>query len=417
MVAVAQVPTDEGEFVDVESYLDSLVAEEEVKVVKSAAEESSEGLKELVSDEDSVRIAKEVSAEGESNPLFMDWVFTEDEIVENDDEISSLRNEAKAEVRASNPELFRYHEDQLPDPNDLGLRTPKNKSLEAFLLKQEMKAIPQIVSIHQQKKKWTWDGRLSVLMTQSYVSKNWYKGGYSNLSLLSRALCNVNYSNLKNFIWENRFEWKAGFNSSASDSLRWVQTNEDLLRVSSKIGVKVSKSWYSSLSGEFNTTLFNTFVQNSHERSTAPFSPIQFYLSLGMEYKYKKMLTVSLMPFSYKLTYCMDTSHPDGAMSVAEKFNIPDGKHMLHKIGSRVQVDFVHAFSKELRLESKFYAYTDYKDVEIDWEITGNFIATSFLTIQCSLHPRYDSSLVLAEGQKHKFQFREFVSLGFLYVF
>ena len=114
----------------------------------------------------------------------------------------------------------------------------------------------------------------------------------------------------------------------------------------------------------------------------------------------------------------MNRSKAEGVtQSVADKFNIPEGKSTLNIVGSRLQVNVAYAFSKELKLETKMYLYTDYKNVEFDWEVVGNFIANRFLTVQLSLHPRYDSSLVLAEGQKTRFQFREFVSLGFLYVF
>jgi hypothetical protein len=137
-----------------------------------------------------------------------------------------------------------------------------------------------------------------------------------------------------------------------------------------------------------------------------------------MEYKFKDYVTLNISPLSYKLIYVMNRSKAEGvAQSVADKFNIPTGKSMLHTVGSRLQVNAAYAFSKELKLETKMYVYTDYKNVEFDWEIIGNFIATRFLTIQLSLHPRYDSSLVLSEGQKSRFQFREFVSLGFLYAF
>ncbi len=371
----------------------------------------------VISRDDSLRFAREALDECLQNPILMDWVFgadAPDTFPENDAEsiIAALRNEAKAYVAATEPELFSAHSDDLPDVSELKLRPRQSFGLlDEFLLKQELKQLPQAgIKIVRAEKKWTIDGKCSAQISQSYISPNWYTGGYSNLAILGYVSVKANYDNKKNLRFENSLEWKAGFNSTTSDTLHFLNTNEDIFRITSNLGLRAVKNWFYSLSAEFNTQLFNTFVENSNELSTASFSPIRLYLSLGMEYKFKEIVKVNLSPFSYKLTYVMN-------QSVAEKFNIPAGKNLLNTFGSRVQVDVAYAFSKELKLESKMYVYTDYKNVEFDWEITGNFIANRFLTVQLSLHPRYDSSLVLAEGQKSRFQFREFVSLGFLYAF
>ncbi len=371
----------------------------------------------VISREDSLRFAREALDECLQNPILMDWVFgtdAPDTFPENDAEsiIAALRTEAKAHVAATEPELFSMHCDDLPDVSELKLRTRQSFGLlEDFLLKQELKRLPETgIKIVRAEKKWTIGGKCSAQLSQSYISPNWYTGGYSNLAILGYVSVKANYDNKKNLRFENSLEWKAGFNSTTSDTLRFLNTNEDIFRITSNLGLRAVKNWYYTLSAEFNTQLFNTFVENSNELSTASFSPIRLYLSLGMEYKFKDIVKVNLSPFSYKLTYVMNES-------VAEKFNIPAEKNLLNTFGSRVQVDVAYAFSKELKLESKMYVYTDYKNVEFDWEITGNFIANRFLTVQLSLHPRYDSGLVLAEGQTSRFQFREFVSLGFLYAF
>lgn len=444
----AQIPMKDWEIVDIEALLDSFVATQNARkdtlmvvapstdttsVVtrksvtnkKSVAKDVYKIKKISISKTDSVRLAKEALAEASYNPMFLDWVFFPDDTIlsdESDEEnvIRNLRTEAKRHIAETSLDLFSCHADELPDISELQLRTRKRiASIDEFLFHQQLKTIPQTaIKINRKEKKWNIKGKLSAQFSQSYISKNWYTGGYSNLAILSYATVSANYDNKKNLRFDNTLEWKAGFNSTTNDSLRFLNTNEDVFRISTSLGLRAVKNWYYSLSGEFTTQLFNTYVENTKELSTAPFSPIRFYLSLGMEYKFKNIVTLNISPLSYKLVYVMNRSKAEGVtQSVADKFNIPEGKSTLNIVGSRLQVNVAYAFSKELKLETKMYLYTDYKNVEFDWEVVGNFIANRFLTVQLSLHPRYDSSLVLAEGQKTRFQFREFVSLGFLYVF
>lgn len=383
------------------------------------------GFGKLISEKDSLRIAEEAKKECEYNPLFLDWIFRKDNPALEEEKtaeniINNLRREVYIDIKETSPELIAFHEEELPDINDLKLNFSERKtSVEDFLWKQQMVEMPKNkLDISQQKRKWRYGGKISALVSQSYISPNWYTGGTGNVSILGDVSAYVNYTNHKNLQFDNTLEWKAGFNSSFSDSLRFLSTNEDLFKLNSKLGLKAFRNFYYTLSAEFSTPLFNTFVPNTRELSTSTFSPIRTYIGLGLDFKYKTILSLMVSPFSYKLTYVMNTSKAEGVeSSIADKFNIPEGKNILHAFGSRLELNFAYVFSKELKLNSKFYLYTDYKNVELDWEITGNFIVTHFLTIQLSLHPRYDSSLVLAEGQKSRFQFREFTSLGFLYQF
>ncbi len=383
------------------------------------------GFGKLISEKDSLRIAEEAKKECEYNPLFLDWIFRKDNPALEEEKtaeniINNLRREVYIDIKETSPELIAFHEEELPDINDLKLNFSERKtSVEDFLWKQQMVEMPKNkLDISQQKRKWRYGGKISALVSQSYISPNWYTGGTGNVSILGDVSAYVNYTNHKNLQFDNTLEWKAGFNSSFSDSLRFLSTNEDIFKINSKLGLKAYRNFYYTLSAEFSTPLFNTFVPNTRELSTSTFSPIRTYIGLGLDFKYKTILSLMVSPFSYKLTYVMNTSKAEGVEStIADKFNIPEGKNILHAFGSRLELNFAYVFSKELKLNSKFYLYTDYKNVELDWEITGNFIVTHFLTIQLSLHPRYDSSLVLAEGQKSRFQFREFTSLGFLYQF
>ena len=46
-----------------------------------------------------------------------------------------------------------------------------------------------------------------------------------------------------------------------------------------------------------------------------------------------------------------------------------------------------------------------------------NFIINRYLSAKVMVHPRYDSTIELAEGQKNKLQFKELISVGFSHTF
>ena len=100
-------------------------------------------------------------------------------------------------------------------------------------------------------------------------------------------------------------------------------------------GIKAFSTWFATADLEFSTQFFNTYVSNSYERTTGPLSPIRFYGSVGLNYKYKKMLSVLIAPFSYKLTAVADTSKADGVRrSIADKLGIEKGKKASNEFGS-----------------------------------------------------------------------------------
>ena len=72
---------------------------------------------------------------------------------------------------------------------------------------------------------------------------------------------------------------------------------------------------------------------------------------------------------------------------------------------------------REVAIETRFYTYTNYRNVEVDLEVNCDFIINRFMSARLMLHPRYDSSVVM-EGDKHaKIQFRELLSIGFAHKF
>lgn len=364
------------------------------------------------------------------NPLFLDWVLGVESAVslrldDSDSVVVAVRKGAKDYVRATALELYTYHKSDLPSIDELKTSRISQASKEKLLLNldslncartSQLKVdLPEI-------SKWSKGAKFQVHVSQNYISSNWYKGGESNLAATFYAMGYFNYDNRKGLQWDNKAEWKLGLYGMASDSLRWLRVNEDLLRLNSKLGYKAFKNFYYTAEWDFQTSLFNTYKSNTYIRTSGPFSPIRMSLSLGMDYKWKSIISVFLSPLSYKLVYVADMRYKDGVLpeeNIAYQVGITDGTRRSNQLGALVRTDFDYDFNESIGMEAHFSFFGNYvgkiKGVEIGCEVIGNFKINRFLSAKVSLYPRYDSTTVPADGGKPKMQFYELISLGFNY--
>ena len=391
----------------------------------------------LIAEVDSQLTTSNVQHSTQVNPLFMDWVLggiggkeqgvggMEYGIWSDDSVVFEVRKDVKDYIRTTAPELYTYHKSDLPSIGELQTsritHADKTKLLlnldtlnknKTSQLKVDLPAISR----------WSKGAKFQVHASQNYISSNWYKGGESNMAVTTYAMGYFNYDNRKGLQWDNKAEWKLGLYGMASDSLRWLRVNEDLLRLNSKLGYKAFKNFYYTAEWDFQTSLFNTYKSNTYVRASGPFSPIRMSLSAGMDYKWKSMVSVFVSPLSYKLIYVADMSYREGVLpeeNIAHQVGITDGTRRSNQLGALIRTDFDYDFNESIGMEVHFSFFGNYagkiKGVEVGCEVIGNFKINRFLSAKVSLYPRYDSTTVPADGGKPKLQFYELISLGFNY--
>jgi len=303
------------------------------------------------------------------------------------------------------------------------------RTLNASLVIQRLDSTPQIViekswvkdaeedrndvlrAIRDMRSPWRRELVLMAQITQNYVTANWYQGGSSSFAAFSSAKGQISYIR-ERFTWENFGEWRMGGSTISADSIHKMNTTDDLFRVYSKANFRIVPKLFASLSAELDTRLLPTYKANSYDLKSGPFSPFRFTAAFGLDYKPVKDLSVSFSPLSYKVIHIMDTARVKGT-----DYGLEPGQQTQHNIGSSVRVEYTWKPVREFALESKFYLYTNYKNVEIDLEVNCDFIINRWLTSRLTVHPRYDSSVIL-EGDSHaKIQFRELLSIGFAHKF
>jgi len=268
-----------------------------------------------------------------------------------------------------------------------------------------------LCAIRNMRTKWRREATLMLQVTQNYVTPNWYQGGSSSFAGLGIAKGQISYIS-EDFTWENTGELRLGGSTVSADSLHKVNTTDDLFRVYSKANYRIVPKLFVSLSAELETRLLPTYKSNSMERKSAPFSPLRFNVGLGLDYKPVKNLSISVSPFSYKVIHIADTAR----VNVTD-YGLEAGTKTQHNIGSSMRVEYLWKPVREVVIETKFYMYTNYRNVELDLEVNCDFIINRFLSARLMLHPRYDTSVIM-EGDTHaKIQFRELLSVGFAHKF
>lgn len=266
-------------------------------------------------------------------------------------------------------------------------------------------------AIREMKSPWRRELTLMAQITQNYVTANWYQGGSSSFAALGIAKGQVSYI-LERFTWENFFEWRMGGSTVSADSLHKMNTTDDLFRIYSKANLRIVPKLFTSLSAELDTRLLPTYKSNSMDLKSAPFSPLRFNMAFGIDYKPVKGLSVSVSPISYKVVHIRDTVR----VNVTD-YGLKHGQKTQHNIGSSVRVEYTWKPVREVALEAKFYMYTNYHDVELDLEANCDFIINRWLSARLTIHPRYDTSVIMDGDDHAKIQFRELLSIGFAHKF
>ncbi|MBP5318104.1 MAG: DUF3078 domain-containing protein [Paludibacteraceae bacterium] len=297
---------------------------------------------------------------------------------------------------------------------------------------------------------------VSLQGTQTFVTPNWYNGGNSNVAGLFGLKGWFNYAKEK-WAWDNLVELKYGVTTTFSEDKygRLWHLTDDKTAYSTKLGYNIGKGWNVAANADFETTLFNNYQIDSPELVSGLFSPIRFYAGVGVDYKYhsdahKLDFSVMIAPYAYRLVYVYDlrafaNATEDGLTSISDHVGVADKDGNAHVItdqtaydaavaaadwsaaanyyqptqmqndylGSRIKAQYRQEFNDKVSLESTLSFYTNYKGIEVDWEVIADFKLYKLLTARVSLNPRYDSTG--ADGWDSKIQFKEFVSLGLAY--
>lgn len=337
-------------------------------------------------------------------------------------------------VYLNRPDLVEATETQLQESGSLreDIDMPIAQTVELVDHVAPMPDEPEVVPAAEvevtKPKFWTKKGDGFLQFMQNYVSDNWYKGGESTYSLLGSLTLEANYDNKGKWKWDNKLEAKLGFLTAKSDSLHKWKSNEDLLRLTSKLGLQASKRWYYTLQLLAWTQFSRGLKSNDHRTYSDFFSPFNLNVGLGMDYKVeafgKKLTgTVNLSPIALNYRYVDRTLFPNQNTATPKDFSwfpsrhgIDDEEHYKLDPGSQITADLTWKLNENVTWKSRFWAFTSYERAELEWENTFQLKVSKYITANIFLYPRFDDGNAPDDDLGY-WQFKEYTSIGLSYSF
>lgn len=355
---------------------------------------------------------EEKTKENKDSLLWLDPIDPQDE------EVARMIDEALMKIYLQHPELVKMTEQELrgvqgilPITPDMARGINVNNGVTEEIAPNDENN-PE--SYRVKPRYWKTFGNFQGKYTQSYYSDNWYKGGESNRAILSQINLEANYAK-KELTWDNKLEMKLGYYTTEINGEKKLKTNEDLLRLTSKFGLKAFDKWNYTAQFQGYTQFMPVYdTKVTTKLKSKFFAPVYGNLSIGMDYKpkfKKKDLTLSVLfsPLSYDCRYV-------SVDSIATNFGIKAGHKFMKSIGSRVDANLKWKFLTDFTLTSKAYYYTSYERVEANFENTLDYRLSKYFSLQLFLHWRYDDSTPKRKDEKLGYsQLREFLTINFRY--
>ncbi len=290
--------------------------------------------------------------------------------------------------------------------------TPKVELTEIVQMNPDEPEAAPVMVLVQKPNFWTFKGDGMLQFLQNYVSDNWSKGGESNYSAQMAATLELNYNDKDRITFTNKLEMKLGVQTSPTDTVHKFKTNNDLLRLTNKLGIQAHNKWYYTLQC-LTTTQFARGLKANDEKVYSDFaSPLDLSLGLGMEYKveaFNKRLTgtLSFLPLSFNFRYV-------ARKNLNSKYGIVGDHHTLENFASQFTGDLKWAFNDILSWKTRLYAITTYSESKIEWENQFELKLTKYLSANLFLYPRFDDAGSYDEKMGY-FQLQEWSSIGLSY--
>lgn len=265
---------------------------------------------------------------------------------------------------------------------------------------------------------WKTFGSFQGKYTQSHYSDNWYRGGESNHSVLGQLNLEANYARDTKTL-DNKLELKLGYYTTEINEKKTIRTNEDLIRITSKGGLKAWKDWDYSAQIQAYTQFMPVYdTKVTTKLKSKFFAPAYGNIAVGMDYKpkFKKLknttLSLQLSPLSYNCRYV-------SVDSIATNYGIDKGKNFKSTFGSRLECNVKWKFMDDFTWTSKTQYYTSYETTEINLENTLDYQLSKYFSLQFFCHWRFDDSVKRKKDRDGNLmgydQFKEFLTLNFKY--
>lgn len=257
---------------------------------------------------------------------------------------------------------------------------------------------------------------------------NWAAGGNNSINMLAGA--NVSFLYKKNHIaWDSNIDTEFGESFVENNKHPWQKTN-DKLNISTKFGWEFAKTWYLTALGSFKTQYANGYDYSKDDDPLLPISkimsPSYTDLSVGIDWKYKNLLSLYLSPVAGRITSCTDSalrvSYLGDDYAPGEKYF---GKNYKAEFGASFRATLMYDEIQNFKILSTLTLFTPYSkkfgNIDVDWDLSVSYQFLKVLNVSVGTQLRYYDAVKI-KGPKDEVatqhvQFKAVLGLGVGYSF
>ncbi|WP_320112929.1 DUF3078 domain-containing protein [Draconibacterium orientale] len=234
---------------------------------------------------------------------------------------------------------------------------------------------------------WTTSGSTTLNFSQVSLN-NWAAGGKSSMSGVAMVNYAANYKKDK-LSWDNTFDFRYGFLKEEDQKLR---KSDDMIDISSKLGIEASKHWYYSALLNFKSQFAAGYDYPDTDNAISKFmAPGYLNLGLGMDYK-TDGFSLMMAPVSGKLTFVTDDDLSDEGA-----FGVEEGKTMRAELGATVKAQLKKDIWENVTMDTKVSLFSNYLDqpenIDIDWTFKIIMKVNDYLSANLITQLIYDNDV------------------------
>lgn len=333
------------------------------------------------------------------------------------DEVTDAVDAALMNVYLRRPDLVKNNESQLRKVGSIreDVNVEVTPQVELTEIVEAVPDVPEAVPVGlvvQKPNFWKFKGDGYLQFLQNYVTDNWHKGGESNYSAQAAATLELNYNDHDKITFDNKLEMKLGIQTSPSDTVNKFKTNNDLLRLTSKLGIQAHNHWYYTLQLLAYTQFARGLKANSKKVYSDFTSPVDLNIGLGMEYKIEALNkrltgTLNFLPFAFNFRYV-------ARKDLAAANGIRGDHHTLENFASQFTGELKWQILDQLSWKTRLFAITTYQQSKLEWENQFELKVTKYISANLFLYPRFDDGNDRDENMGY-FQMQEWSSIGLTY--
>ena len=265
-------------------------------------------------------------------------------------------------------------------------------------------------------KPWKFDGTYIINFNQSSFT-NWVSGGQNQIGLSSILKPILVFDNNR-WSWTIQADIRFGLLKVSTDRAR---KSDDVIRLESKLGRRISKKWKFSGIYMYNSQFMPSYDNDNSDRILSAFmAPAYTNLSLGFDNNPNSHLSIYLTPTNLRSTYVLNDS-----LSARGEFGVEPGSKVLLKLGPSALISYKDEVFKDFFLDTKLGYFQNVLDglgdPVINWDaiLTMKFNKYLSTTFTFTLFYDPDSKIDVKDpdgnvvGKIAKVQFKQTLGVGF----